>query len=69
MATAEADSSSKAAGRKSARSKVAITCPRCKRDVQRINRTALDKVIGVLVPVRRYKCYGCFWEGLRVHHS
>jgi hypothetical protein len=49
--------------------RVAITCPKCKRHLERTNRTAIDKLIGIVIPVRRYKCMGCFWEGLRVYHS
>ena len=46
--------------------RVEYTCPKCKRDLERINRTVIDKVIGIVVPIRRYKCYGCFWEGIRI---
>lgn len=51
------------------RVKVQYTCPKCKRDLERINRTTIDKIIGIIVPIRRYKCMGCFWEGIRIHHS
>jgi uncharacterized protein with PIN domain len=49
--------------------KVEYTCPKCKRDLERINRTLIDKVIGVVISVRRYKCMGCFWEGVKIYHS
>jgi DNA-directed RNA polymerase subunit RPC12/RpoP len=46
--------------------KVEYTCPRCKQDLERVSRTAFDKMIGVIVPIKRYKCMGCFWEGIRI---
>lgn len=49
--------------------RVAITCPRCNRHLERINRKKIDKVIGFLITVRRYKCMGCFWEGWKVYQS
>lgn len=49
--------------------KVEYTCPKCKRDLERINRTIIDKMIGIVVPVRRYKCMGCFWQGVKIYHE
>ena len=49
--------------------KVEYTCPKCKRDLERINRTTIDKIIGVIIPIRRYKCMGCFWEGVKIYYS
>jgi DNA-directed RNA polymerase subunit RPC12/RpoP len=51
------------------RVKVEYTCPKCKREVERINRTAFDKMLGMIVQTRRYKCMGCFWEGLRIYRA
>ena len=49
--------------------RIAYTCPKCSRDLARINRTTIDKIIGLVVPVRRYKCMGCFWEGVKIYHA
>ena len=41
-------------------------CPRCSGETDRIPRRALDFMVSVLVPVRRYRCLsmGCNWEGM-----
>ena len=49
--------------------RVTHTCPKCRADLDRISRTSFDKVIAMLLPVRRYKCMNCLWEGLRVYQS
>lgn len=52
-----------------------IACPRCGGEIHRVHRRLRDRIIGVLVPARRYRCSNreCRWEGLRVtsgrHHS
>jgi hypothetical protein len=48
-------------------------CPNCQEhDLQRISRETSDYVLDLLgVPVRRYKCNQCGWEGRRIqrrHH-
>lgn len=42
-------------------------CPRCAGELERIRRTALDRLIGLLAPSRRYRCQcrACGWSGLR----
>lgn len=45
--------------------KVVYTCPKCGRDLERMNRNKVDKIIGLFFSVRRFKCYGCFWEGIK----
>jgi len=52
-------------------------CPKCgKTSFHRIHRTILDRILGVSLPARRYRCDNllCRWSGLRVsqhtsHHS
>lgn len=43
------------------------TCPRCHGPVERVRRHLLDRVLSLVVPVRRYRChhFSCQWEGLR----
>ena len=40
-------------------------CPRCLSGVNRVPRGALDRLISLVVPVRRYRCraLACAWEG------
>ncbi len=46
-------------------------CPRCGGSVHRIHRRWIDRVVSVVLPVRRYSCrdHDCGWRGLRVGHS
>lgn len=48
-----------------------MECPRCGRDIRRIHRTRLDRLIGLYVPVRRYSCRNasCCWQGLRTGYG
>ena len=44
-------------------------CPRCGGPLERIRRRWVDRLLSLLIPVRRYHCYsmGCNWTGrLRV---
>ena len=45
-----------------------IRCPQCDADIHRVHRHALDRLIDIIVPVRRYRCGNsdCQWDGLRV---
>jgi hypothetical protein len=45
-----------------------LRCPRCGSDIHRVHRRTLDRLIGLYLPVRRYRCaYSeCRWRGLRV---
>ena len=47
-------------------SKSAYSCPKCGQDLTRTNKKMIDKVINFVVRIRRFKCYGCFWEGLKL---
>lgn len=40
-------------------------CPRCAGPVDRIPRLGLDRLISLVVPLRRYRCctLACAWEG------
>jgi hypothetical protein len=40
-------------------------CPRCRGPVDRIPRLGLDRLISLVVPLRRYRCcnFACAWEG------
>lgn len=41
-------------------------CPRCNGVVLRVRRRLRDRILALIVPVRRYRCrdLGCCWEGL-----
>lgn len=46
-----------------------IACPRCGGSVERIRRRWTDRLISLVLPVRRYRCHAlmCGWKGrLRV---
>lgn len=45
-----------------------LRCPRCGGHIQRVHRHATDRLISIIVPVRRYHCTNreCGWSGLRV---
>jgi|GEM_PF-1282768 len=42
-------------------------CPNCGGELKRANRTAGDRMLNTfsftLLPVKRYRCYVCYWEG------
>lgn len=40
-------------------------CRACSRPLDRRRRSLLDRVVSVLIPVARYRCRFCGWEGLR----
>ena len=44
------------------------SCPRCEAHVFRVQRTFVDRLISMLVSIRRYRCasWSCAWEGRRV---
>lgn len=46
-----------------------VGCPNCQQhDLQRVSRETSDYVLDLLgIPVRRYKCNQCNWEGRRIH--
>lgn len=40
------------------------TCPNCKSSyLDRVQRRVIDRVIGLAVPLKRYHCGSCGWEG------
>jgi hypothetical protein len=43
-----------------------IFCPKCGNEMDRVNRTSVDKLPTVfsfgVVRVKRYLCVGCLWE-------
>ena len=45
-----------------------LECPKCKNNgsLHRTKRTLLDRLISKVIPVRRYDCYYCGWQGLLV---
>jgi hypothetical protein len=45
-----------------------LRCPQCAGTIHRVHRRAIDRVISLYVPVRRYRCANnqCRWHGLRV---
>ena len=46
-------------------------CPQCDGEIHRVHRRFRDLIIGLFVPVRRYRCSNreCRWQGLRVTGS
>ena len=47
-------------------------CPRCGGDLRRVPRRSMDRLISILVQVRRYECRSpnCQWQGtLRVRRA
>lgn len=46
-------------------------CPNCQQhDLQRISRKSNDYLLETIgIPVRRYKCSNCGWEGRRIQHN
>lgn len=42
-------------------------CPNCRGELKRAQRTAGDRLLKTLtfgiLPVKRYRCYTCYWEG------
>jgi len=45
-----------------------LHCPRCGGNIHRVHRHTADRLISIIVPVRRYHCTNreCGWSGLRV---
>ncbi len=45
-----------------------LHCPRCKGNIHRVHRHMTDRLISIIVPVRRYHCTNreCGWSGIRV---
>lgn len=45
-----------------------VRCPWCSGHIHRVHRHAVDRLISLYVPVRRYSCENdqCRWHGLRV---
>ena len=45
-----------------------LQCPKCHGGIQRVHRRRIDRLLGLFVPVRRYRCPNgqCRWRGLRV---
>ncbi|MCX7192532.1 MAG: hypothetical protein NTY60_02740 [Proteobacteria bacterium] len=40
------------------------TCPNCKSTyLDRVQRRVIDRVVGIVVPLKRYHCGSCGWEG------
>lgn len=42
-------------------------CPVCQHKVQKKHRKSYERLLSRMIPVRRYYCSNCGWEGLRVH--
>lgn len=43
-----------------------LACPACSGELERVARSPLDRLLGLLVPSRRYRCTrgACGWSGL-----
>jgi hypothetical protein len=48
-----------------------LQCPRCEGDLYRVHRHRRDRLVSLVVPVRRYRCSKpeCGWCGIRVVSS
>jgi len=44
--------------------RVLCRCPKCGGDLLRVRRFAVDRLLSLFVPVRRFRCVECVWEGL-----
>ncbi|AFZ42387.1 hypothetical protein PCC7418_0145 [Halothece sp. PCC 7418] len=42
-------------------------CPICDHKVHQRHRTSYQRLLSYIIPVRRYHCTHCGWEGIRVH--
>ena len=54
-----------ASAQEQTKGKVSLVCPKCRSEVERITKTKIDKLINILVPIGRFKCYHCLWEGTK----
>lgn len=43
-----------------------LNCPKCKSNeaIIRLKRTFWQRLISVAIPIRRYECYYCGWQGV-----
>jgi predicted RNA-binding Zn-ribbon protein involved in translation (DUF1610 family) len=40
-------------------------CPRCQKlSLSRMHRTTIDRLISLVVPVKRFECEACSWVGI-----
>lgn len=40
------------------------TCPNCNSTyLDRVQRRVIDRIIGLAIPLKRYHCSSCGWEG------
>jgi hypothetical protein len=48
-----------------------LTCPLCRSGLKRVRRSFADRLVGLFVPVLRYRCRAeaCHWEALVKRHS
>jgi len=49
-----------------------LRCPRCNGELIRVRRRLIDKLLSIVIPVRRFRCVdaGCIWEGnVRRHRN
>ena len=42
-----------------------LACPECGEALHRSHRRPVEKLVSIVVPLRRYKCHHCGWSGLR----
>jgi predicted RNA-binding Zn-ribbon protein involved in translation (DUF1610 family) len=50
----------------SERTKKRLACPECGEALHRTHRRPIERVISLVIPLRRYRCHHCGWSGLRV---
>jgi hypothetical protein len=48
-----------------------IVCPQCGSDLARIPRRQRDRLLNLVIPIRRYQCTNrdCRWRGRRIYRS
>lgn len=51
---------------RSSRSLTSPLCPKCSHPLSRIRRRRFQKIISLLLPLRRYYCHNCHWKGVRI---
>lgn len=49
-----------------AKIKAIHSCPKCGEDLTRIGKYKIDKMVDLIVPVGRFKCYRCLRDYMRI---
>lgn len=44
--------------------KAQLTCPKCGGAVHRAHRRPWERIVSLVIPLRRYSCHHCGWSGV-----